>query len=150
MTTIMLQCLHQWYHKHQELYEYETIAGEGGNEIAFCFKKIMISKINRRSIIVWADNCVAKNKNMILIVLNFLLVAKQILDKGDIIYFDSGHSFMSWFQTDWKKKKAMVPDDLDKIIRKLRPSKLLKILHMVLKIILILQTLQTNLLTSRR
>lgn len=115
---------------------HEVILGRGGNEISSCLFNVLKTKINTRRVIVWADNCASQNKNKMILFVMLYLVAKQVFDEIIIKYFVSGHSFMPCdrdFGLIEKRKrlsKAMVPDDLYKIIAESRPSKPFKVLHM--------------------
>lgn len=98
---------------------HEGISGRGGNEIASCLFKAITCKIfYKKKLTIWSDNCIAQNKNKMMLFLCIYLVAKGYFEEVEQKYLVSGHSFLScdrdFAQIEKRKRleKCEVPMDL--------------------------------------
>lgn len=106
---------------------HEGIAGRGANEVCSCFLKVTTSGLTtKKNIQLWCDNCAGQNKNQMLIFAMMYLVATKKYESVECRFLVSGHSFMPCDQDfaiiEKRKKvvKAMVPEDIKKMIEKAR------------------------------
>ncbi|GFQ83107.1 uncharacterized protein TNCT_348301 [Trichonephila clavata] len=71
------------------------MAGRGGNEVASCLLKVIMSNLTpKRNLTVWCDNCAGQNKNRMVSMIMIYAVAKNILDCIEFKFLVSGHSYM--------------------------------------------------------
>lgn len=116
---------------------HEAIAGRGGNEIASCFFKVLKGAITAKNKIeLWCDNCVAQNKNRMLLMAVIYLVARGCFKTIDIKYLVSGHSYMpcdrDFGVIEKRKRKCtpMVPEEVQEVVRSARVTNPFTVLAM--------------------
>ncbi|XP_030751408.1 uncharacterized protein LOC115878937 [Sitophilus oryzae] len=108
---------------------HEGITGRGGNEIASCVLKTLLSGFTKKQkLVVWSDNCVGQNKNKMLLFLWIYLVTKGYFQEINQEVLMSGHSILSCdrdFAHIEKRKrveKCEVPFDLVRLIATATPN----------------------------
>lgn len=108
---------------------HEGFSGRGGNEIASCLYKAVRCKIfYKKKLTIWSDNCIAQNKNKMMLFLCIYLVAKGYFDEVHQKYLVSGHSFLScdrdFAQIEKRKRleKCEIPMDLVRLMVSATPK----------------------------
>lgn len=101
----------------------EGMGGRGSNEVVSCILRFLNSiDVPQNRLVLWTDNCAGQNKNKVMIMLFIFLVCHGIFENIQHNFLISGHSFMACdrdFALIEKRKrvmKAMVPQDLHKVI----------------------------------
>ncbi|KAJ8928745.1 hypothetical protein NQ314_018649 [Rhamnusium bicolor] len=119
---------------------HEGIASRGGNEIISCLLKVINSGItSKKNLCIWCDNCTGQNKNRMMIFLFIFMVSVGLFDSVEQKFLISGHSYLPCdrdFAHIEKRKKvtrALVPDDLCKMIREARHDNKFNVVSMELE-----------------
>ncbi|KAJ8883396.1 hypothetical protein PR048_015239 [Dryococelus australis] len=109
----------------------EGIEGRGGNEVASCFFKVVTSGVIVKKILVlWCDNCVAQNKNRIVLMAIIYLSL-------ELKYLVSGYSFMDCdgdcgvIEKRCKVSNRVVPKELEDIVKSARVNTTFHVLSML-------------------
>ena len=75
---------------------HKRVSKRGGNKITLRLYKAVTCKIfYKKKMTIWSDNCIAQNKNKIMLFLYIYLVKKGYFDEVYQKYLVSGHSFLS-------------------------------------------------------
>ncbi len=103
---------------------HEGVAGRGANEVMLCLLKVLQSPVTAKQYVeIWCDNCAGQNKNQMLILAMFYLVATKRYKGITCRFLVSGHSYMPCdqdFAIIEKRKRltaAMVPSDIKDVVR---------------------------------
>lgn len=73
----------------------ENEGGRGGNEIASCLLKVLNMGITeKKTLIIWSDNCAEQNKNRMMVFLCLFLVAVGLFECIEQRFLVNGHSFL--------------------------------------------------------
>lgn len=117
---------------------HEGFFGRGANEIASCLLRFLNSGFtNKKSLILWCDNCDGQNKNKFVLFTLIFLVSIGLFDSIEQRFLVSGHSFMPCdrdFALIEKRKrlmKAYIPEDLIEVIHSARYNPPFEVIDMI-------------------
>lgn len=107
----------------------ESVAGRGGNEIASCLMKYLLTNIEKSTeeITIWSDNCPSQNRNINAVLAYTALVKliptlkvinhKYLLRGHTHLEVDSDHSLIERARKKMPKFQIMTPWDWQQLVR---------------------------------
>lgn len=107
----------------------ESVAGRGGNEIASCLTKYLVTNIEKSTeeVTIWSDNCPSQNRNINAILAYIALLKliptlkvinhKYLLRGHTHLEVDSDHSLIERAKKKMPKFQIMTPWDWQQLVR---------------------------------